>query len=194
MQIHKKFWAAVFGLLIGLSGAASAADIPVTVTPASGQVGSTVKPSFSLPVSGIAYDTLDLTLTFPDALLSFDLGSSTAHYNGLSTLWSSLPGFYTPPPGTSPAGTFRFGTVTLSSVSIVGPLVLKPAFQVRPGAPLGDTTVTVSGSISTDPVFEELYFDSSATITVSAVPEPEIWLLWLGGVGLLAWRRSRSHS
>ena len=194
MQIHKKFWAAVIGLSIGLSGAASAADIFVTVTPASGLVGSTVKPSFSLPVSGIAYDTLDLTLTFPEALLSFDLGSSTMHYNGQSTLWSNLPGFYTPPTGTSAAGTFQFGTITLSPVNIVGPLVLQPAFLVRPGAPLGDTMVTMSGSISTDPVFEELYFDSSATITVSAVPEPEIWLLWLGGVGLLAWRRSRSHS
>ncbi len=191
MQIHKKLWAAVFGLLIGLSGAASAADIPVTVTPASGLIGSTVKPSFSLDVSGIDYETFDLTLTFSDALLSFDLGSSTMGYNGQLTLWSNLPGFYTPPPGTSAAGTFRFGAITFTSVNIVGPLVLQPAFQVRNGAPLGDTTVTVSGSICCGPVVEEPYFDSSAAITVSAVPEPEVWFLWLGGIALLAWKRLR---
>jgi hypothetical protein len=190
MQIRKKVWTAFFGLWAGLSGAVFAADVPVTVTPASGLPGSTVKPGFSLAVNGIDFVTLDLTLTFSNALLSFDLGSSTISYNGQSKLWSSLPGFITPP-GPLTAGTFLFGSLDLNSVNIIGPLVLEPAFQVRNGAPLGDTTVTVSGSICCDPVFEERYFDSSAAITVSAVPEPEVWLLWLGGVGLLAWRRLR---
>ena len=194
MQIHKKFWAAVFGLLIGLSGAASAADIPVTVTPAAGLAGSTVKPSFSLDVNGFAFASFDLSLTFTDPLLSFDLDSSTVNYNGQSRLLADLPAFFSSASVNGDLHTILFSAFAAEPETLTGPLVLRPAFLIRNGAPLGNTSVTVSGSIGEQPLVGERDFNSSATITVSAVPEPEIWLLWLGGVGLLAWRRSRSHS
>lgn len=194
MQIHKKFWAAVFGLLIGLSGAASAADIPVTVTPAAGLAGSTVKPSFSLDVNGFAFASFDLSLTFTDPLLSFDLDSSTVSYNGQSRLLADLPAFFSSASVNGDLHTILFSAFAAEPETLTGPLVLRPAFLIRNGAPLGNTSVTVSGSIGEQPLVGERDFNSSATITVSAVPEPEIWLLWLGGVGLLAWRRSRLQS
>ncbi len=194
MLIRRQFRAAIAGLCIGLWGLAHAAappDIPVTTTAATGMAGSTVKPSFSFDVNGFDFEAFDLTLTFTDPVLSFDLGSSTASYNGNTMPWANLLAVFLPsgPSAIGDVGTFQFSAFSLAPESITGALVLQPAFQIRNGAPLGNTTVTVSGSIGSEPLVGERYFSSDATITVSAVPEPELWLLWLGGIGLLAWKK-----
>jgi len=199
MQIRKTVLAAVAGLWIGLSGAAIAAMAPpppitVTVTQASGVAGSTVKPTFSFDVNGFLFESIDLRMTFTDPLLTFDLASSTVSYNGGSSAWTSLPNFNKAGPSVlGDVAWFSFSSFAAMPEPFTGALVLRPAFTIRNGAPLGATAVTVAGSIGTDAVFEERSFDHSVAVTVSAVPEPELWLLWLGGIGLLAWKRSRLH-
>ena len=192
MQIPKRLWTFAAGLLMGSSAFALAPPpIPVTVTPAAGIAGATVMPSFSLDVNGYTFDSIELALTYTDPVLSFDLGNSTASYNGTTVSWAALmPSFF--PLGPTTAGdvsTFEFFAFQVNAPTITGPLVLRPAFTVRTGAPLGGTVIGISGTIATDPVFEERSFSTDATITVSAVPEPEMWLLWLAGAGLIAWKR-----
>jgi hypothetical protein len=181
MLTRKRLWALAAGLLIESHAMAAAPMIPVTVTPATGVSGSLVMPAFSLDIDGFVFESFDLTLSYSNAALSFDLGASTVSYNGQIRAWSNLPSF------TSNGNVF--GAFDLNPASISGPLLLKPAFRILPGAPLADTPVAIFGSVGSDPQFGESYFDSSATVTVSAVPEPEMWLLWLAGAGLIAWKR-----
>lgn len=194
MQTFRHIRGALVALWLGLCAAAfaSAQPLPVTTTPAAGVAGSTVKPAFSLDVNGFLFESLDLTLHFSDPMVSFDLASSTAQVNGQTLAWTALPGYFGIGPVVSgDVGSFQLSAFTIAPMTLTGPLVLRPAFQIRNTAPLGDTPITISGSFGTDPLNVERYFDSSATLTVSAVPEPELWLLWLGGLGLLAWRRTR---
>lgn len=182
MLIHKRLWALAAGLLMGTSALALAPPpIPVTATPATGMAGSMVMPAFSLDIDGFDFESFDLTLTYSGAVLSFDLGSSKVTYNGQQRAWENLPGFFS-------NGNF-FSSFDPIAASITGPLLLQPAFQILGSAPLADTTVTIAGSVGSEPLIGERYFDSSTTITVSAIPEPEMWLLWLAGAGLVAWKR-----
>jgi hypothetical protein len=182
MQIRKRLWALAAGLLMGSSAfALELPPIPVTATAATGMSGSLVMPAFSLDIDGFEFASLDVTLTYSSTVLTFDLGSSKVTYNGQARAWTSLPSF-------SSNGNV-FGSFDLNPVAVSGPLLLQPAFRIAVGAPLADTTVSIAGSVGEQPLVGERYFDSSTTVTVSAIPEPEMWLLWLAGAGLIAWKR-----
>ena len=195
MRTFRQLGGVLLTLWLGVCTAAFAVapsppPIPVTSSSVAGLAGSIVKPSFSLDVDGFAFESFDLTLSFSNPLLSFDLESSRVHYNGDTMPWTALPGYSTPGPRvTGDVGSFQLSALTIEPPTFSGVLVLQPAFRIRDTAPLGNTTVSITGSVGSDRALGERYYDSSAT--VSAVPEPEIWLLWLGGLGLLAWKRKR---
>ncbi|MBL8338418.1 MAG: hypothetical protein JNM97_16750 [Rhodoferax sp.] len=195
MKICRRLWTLAVGLGLMFSSAAFALappPIPVAVTPASGNPGSVVQPVFSLDVAGFDFESLDLTLTFSDPMLTFNLGSSSVTLNGVTQAWTALPLFLAVSPSTvGDVTSISFSSFTLAPEAFTGPLVLRPNFTVRGTAPLGGTLVSIAGSVGSEPLVGERYFDSSATVTVTAVPEPEFWLMWLGGLGLLALRRVR---
>lgn len=80
---------------------------------------------------------------------------------------------------------------------LTGSIVLKPVFNLKPGFISGSATVTISKLQFDDANFNsDILADSSQPLdyppidmTVTAVPEPETWLMLLGGLGLLAVRR-----
>lgn len=72
-----------------------------------------------------------------------------------------------------------------ASVPVSGPVTFSAVFVLAPDFS-GPAYIDFSGAVAGD---EEQLF--SGTITVTAVPEPETWLMWLGGLGLLASRYAR---
>lgn len=191
-KICSALWALAGGLCLAFSSAAFAAAppmIPVTVTPASGNPGGVVQPVFSFDVTGFEFESFDLVLSYSAPLLALDLGNSSVTVNGVTGSWANILPFA---PSTSGSGSYELHAFTLSPPTVLtGPIVLRPAFTIGNAAPLGATQVQVTGSIGSEPGIGERYFDSTVAVTVTAVPEPEIWLMWLGGIGLLAWRRAR---
>ena len=67
-------------------------------------------------------------------------------------------------------------------------MTLTGVFDLLPGFDTGSTPVRVFGNAS-DQFFAFEEFDMTAS--VSAVPEPETWLMLIGGLGLIASRVRR---
>lgn len=181
---------------LGLSGAAYAVEPPpidVSVSPVSGLPGSIVHPTLTLDITGFNLDVLDLDLAFDSAALSFLPSASTVTYNGHTVAFTDLPGFSPGVPGIGGDGLWheRYVSFSLFAVPVSGPLVLTGAFKIADAAMPGAYQIVASGYVTTDPVYEQRDFSGIAPLHVSAVPEPETWLLWLGGIGLLAARRTR---
>ena len=191
MKIFGKWRSFISGLCLALSGAAWAAmppPIPVTVTPATGIPGATVQPVFSFDVTGFEFASFDLILSYTSPLLSLDLGNSSVTVNGVSSSWASVLPFLTTASG---AGSYEIHGFALEPALLTGPILLRPAFTISAGAPLGATEIQIEGSIGEQPLIGERSFSSVGIVTVTAVPEPEVWLMFLGGLGMLALRRAR---
>ncbi len=152
----------------------------------------------------------ELTIDFDPTKLSFNAASSTLTAGGdtytlaqtlaMMEAASKVPGpgpdfFYSPGQGgfTSAitSGTFTFtGTYLTQSYPLPAgsSVTLTGVFQAQPGFAAGSTLVHVSGQ-ALDASFTGQSF--AATAAVAAVPEPEAWLMLLGGLGLVAARVRR---
>lgn len=196
MSLRTRLLAAVAGLCMGFSGAAFAVAGPppvdLTITNASGLPGSLVSPTISFDIGGFLYEAFDLSFSYKASALTFKPLLSTVSFNSATGPLTGLPAYFSPV--ASVVG--DVATVSVSSFSLLGipmnsPLLLTAVFEIKPAAPAGPYGVSATGFVSTDPMGEERTFSGIATVT--AVPEPEIWLLMLGGLGLVAWKkRSRS--
>ncbi len=195
MNLRNKLIAAIAGLCMGFSGAVLAAIEPpppvnLTITNASGAPGSLVSPTISLDIGGFLYEAFDLTFSYQASALTFLPGSSSVSYNATQNPFEALPTYFAGVASvTGDVATVSFGSFTTpgSSFTMNTPLLLTAVFQINNAALAGPYDISISGSVSTDPVFEERSFSGLATVT--AVPEPEVWLLMLGGFGLMAWKR-----
>ena len=192
MYFRNKLIAAVAGLILGFSGAAFATVEPppvnLTITNAAGAPGSFVSPTVSFDIGGFLYDSLKLDFSYQASALTFKPLLSTVSYNNASRPFTDLPAYLQGP--ASVVG--DVATISISSFDGVGfpmntPLLLTAMFQLNNAALAGPYEIAISGSVSTDPEFEERSFSGLATVT--AVPEPELWMLMLGGLGLVAWKR-----
>jgi hypothetical protein len=191
MSLRNKLIAAIAGLCMGISGSAFA-DVPppvnLTVTNAAGAPGSMVSPTISIDMAGFLYEAFDLTLSYQASALTFQPQLSTVSYNQTSGLFTGLP-FYLPGIASVTGGvaSVSFSSFAATGFAVNTPLLLTAVFQINNAAPVAPYDILISGSVSTDPVFEERSFSGVATVT--AVPEPEIWLLMLGGLALVAWKK-----
>lgn len=193
MSLRTRLIAAVAGLCMGFSGAAFAVAGPppvdLTITNASGLPGSLVSPMISFDISGFSYDSFDLSFSYKASALTFKPLLSTVSFNGTPGPLSSLPGSYAlgPVSVVGDVATVSFGSLDITSPTVLSPLLLTAVFEINPAAPAGPYAISFAGTASTDPVYEERGFSGLATVT--AVPEPEVWMLLLGGLGLLAWKK-----
>lgn len=73
----------------------------------------------------------------------------------------------------------------LVSIPVTGPVTLSATFELA-STFTGPAFIDFEGAVGGE---EESLF--SGSIQVTAVPEPETWLMWLGGLGLLAARYAR---
>lgn len=193
MKTSRTVLAAIAGLCLFATAAQAVVapgEIELTIKNASGVPGSVVFPTISFPMDGFEFDALTLELTYDPSALAFQPDASTVTFNGASQAFTSLPG-YLAGPAVSDGNLQRtiYSTISVSGVPVTGPLVLTGSFQILGGAVPGQHLVAISGSVSTDPVFEEVAFSNQLSVT--AVPEPETWLLWIGGIGMLAARATR---
>lgn len=182
-----------------------AADFPVTPGGVSVVGGGTlqVQPTFNIGfASGYDLIGLDFTLSYSNALsfskLEFTLPSNVGGPVSFLVTSGDLSGI--PPSFNGNVGDFGYGvSVTapdaassaltfsgfpLSSVTLSGPVLLKATFLT---STIGQSAILLAGSSSSNfaPLDPDT-FSSSALVTVSAVPEPEAWLMLLGGLGMIA--------
>jgi hypothetical protein len=210
MLLVKQICGLVISLaMYGVAGVVSAATIDASGTGASALRGAPASPTFTVnfgtPSSPYDLVALNFDLAYDSAVLTFNPDASTITYNGASRVGiNTVLKQLAPDSGTvcagnscssSVPGTFTVGWFTLGSVALNAPVTLTAAFIVSPGAAVGSSsTVTLTGTsganvpVSTDFPFgvrDDNYL-ASAAITVTAVPEPEGWLMLLAGLGLIA--------
>lgn len=196
MSTRNHMLAVLAGSWLALAGPALAVEpapvLDLVATDATGLPGTIVHPTFSLDISGFSFDSLTLKLVYPTSLMLLP-GASTVSF-------AASPAPFDGPLNTLPGyGTGRFAQAgfwhdditafSLVGLPVTGPLLLTGAFQIDPAASPGNYSIAVSGFVSTGPLVEEPAFMGMATVAV--VPEPETWLLWLGGIGMLLTRATR---
>lgn len=160
--------------------------------------GGTAMPSFVFDF-GADFDLIgfDVLIEFDPTKLSFNAAASTLTSGGntmtvpntLMAMQLASPDFLYSTEINPGAFTFN-GTYLANSVLIPAgsSVTLTGVFDLLPGFVSGSTPVRVVG-FAANTAFEEAPFDVTANVT--AVPEPETWLMLLGGLGLVAARVRR---
>lgn len=166
--------------------------------------GGTALTSFTIEFAGnYEFIGLGMTMSYDPALLTFNLGQSTVSLFGTT---HTLPAFLnqlamlqaTPGSGfevyagePSPGNLFLDAGFTspTGSTTLSGQIVVTTAFDLSPAFAVGSQTTVTIGHLEFADV--NLGFSTLAStelpveMTVSAVPEPESWLMLLAGMGLL---------
>lgn len=189
MKLRNKLFAVLgcIGLFISLAASASVPEVDMRTVDVAGLPGQTVMASISLDIDGFNYDAFDFDLTFDPTVLAFQPGLSTFTLNGAVDGLSSLPFYSFSAQFEDSVWHARVSSFSLASPPVSGDLMLMGAFKISDAALPGSYPISINGTVASGPVYEEMPFSGSVMVTV--VPEPETWMLWLGGVGLLAWRR-----
>lgn len=207
--------AGVLGLAAGAAQAAMAPDVLVLgATNGSAAPGGTAFTSFTIGFSGTyEFTGVATTIEFNPALLSFNPLLSKVSVLGVER---SLPDFaallydmqeadgstFVAYGGEAPPGTLYFGAgfVFTGSMSLTGDIVVTTAFDLSPSFAIGSQTAVEVTQFDIADLNNGIVPLASAEnpvlMTVTAVPEPESWLMLLAGMGLLgavARRRVAHH-
>ena len=200
--------------VLGLSGTAAQAAVSIpepalstSTVDAVSQPGSQALPSFVFNfASNFDLIGFDITVQFDPTKLSFNAAASTLSFGAstvtlpaaLMAMQTALPDFIFSP-GAGDFGTaintgeFSFNGAYFAPTSFFpvpagSSVTMTGVFDLLPGFDTGSTPVRVFGNAS-DQFFAFEEFDMTAS--VSAVPEPETWLMLIGGLGLIASRVRR---
>lgn len=187
------------------SAVAVSATPSVTVTPGAG-ARATISLTFEF-LADYSFNAIQLEVGYDAGLLQFNRGASSisvfAPAASLPSAVASLPSalaLSVPAPNQEinnlTAGTYALSASSLASFPLAqgSKLVLNGVFDVTGSFTASlSTLVTMSGSLagrlgasSTNDAFPPLQ------TMVSAVPEPQTWMLLLGGLGLMASRVRRA--
>jgi len=188
-----------------LAHAGLQADISVSGgSDGSAAPGSTAFTSFTISALGdYPFTGAKMTMDYNPALLSFNASQSSVAVLGttyalpsfltqLSTL-SAVPGFnnFTIDGGASGPGSLYFsaGFTPSGSITLNGEIVVTTAFDLAPSMGIGSSAdVTIAKLDFADPNTGPVSLATAEfplVMTVTAVPEPESWLMLLAGAGLL---------
>lgn len=205
-------WLLAGALGMSMSLAHASAGVPAEVAPFTTQAGSVIAPvggpgAQAMPTFSITFDPqfdlagFTLNLDYRDDLMSFNAAASTvgsgATVMSLSEAFTTLAGASSPgdfvvfPPSDNP------GAYSVSAFYFVGTFPIAPqtvtftaVFDLLPAFTAGSqANVTFSGSLE-DTLAS---YPIQGVATVTAVPEPETWLMLLGGLGLVASRVRRRN-
>lgn len=209
MRITRHIEALFLGAFLALCGAgahaAMGAPPTVSATDASAAPGAIATPTLTFDFGAVNYpfSTLSFEMGYVTSQLTFlpdqstvTVGATSGSYNsflaaldlasgGGLIVNDGAPGFY----GVTAA------TLPETSFAVTGQVTISAAFRLA--APFSSPQqIQYSGLISgpSDGLGGNIETPFGGTITISAVPEPEIWLMWLAGVGLLATRAARRRS
>ena len=205
MKILQQLSLFVGGCALCLSTAMAAPPVNLPPDVSAGSVsvvpgpGAKAMPTVTFAFSSdYEFTTLLLNVDYSATLMTFNAAQSTLSVGGnempflevLATLSLNSGGDFTYTPNDAPgsyslSAAFGSGHYTIP----VGSMVLKGVFDLDPSFVAGTATdVFVSGTMtSTAADADPFPIDNfSVVATVTAVPEPETWLMLLGGLGLVA--------
>lgn len=201
--------ASVFGLVSSQAQAAvSVAHTGDAVTTPGGQFAPEISISFDVPYEMLS---MNLEVVYDSTRLALDISGSQISFGGVDYSYGNFIAALNAEKSAT-SGDFYFnetnvegkyaldaGYYLLGPYILTGGIVLKPVFDLKPGFVSGSTTVTISKLQFDDVNFNsDVLADSSQpldyppidmNVTAVPVPEPETWLMMLGGLGLLAARR-----
>lgn len=200
MNRHPSLPAAALAVVLVGAAVPAAAGLPMTLSDAQGTPGSVVFPraTVHLPGShdleamlfGWEYDAAVLefvpTLAKVQVLArEFTLEEFVSQLQGIGQV-DAFDKRVNPGNGRE---FYRYTFFSLMHSLRVGQdVTFVGAFRVKDTAPLGQPlAIEVAGDVGAG----DLEDDFGGVVNVSAVPEPHTWLLWLAGMGLLAWRGQR---
>ena len=167
------------------------------------------KPAFSFQFTDYDFVAVGVSLTYDPSVLQFNPSQSTVTYNGVTRTLPDLlldlgelsgGGFFVDAADDAAGEVyFNAGFTESGSLLLNGTLTVQTAFNLlAPTFEVGtNRQVGIAGLlfVNTDGVYAELIpAISPPTLTISAVPEPEAWMMLLAGMGLLgavAKRRNR---
>ena len=196
--------AGALSLAGGVAHAATAPDVGVEgATNGSAAPGGTAFTSFTIGFAGTyQFNEAAATITYDPALLTFNPFQSRVSVLGVDrslpaflTLLSqmqNLPGSdFVAYGGESPAGTLFFGTgFTLQgSMPLNGNIIVTTAFDLASTMAVGSVSEVAVTQLAMSDLNTGMVSLASpqmpVLMTVTAVPEPETWLMLLAGMGLL---------
>ncbi len=191
-----------------LAGAATAPAVSVTGDSIGYgvPVGSPAKPTFTIGFNGqFEFIGMGISILYDPQFLAFNAAESAVTYNNqfyslpaflqLLDNVPSIPGYgtFSTMGGDDGAGELYFSAGFgggVGSETLTGSIVVQTAFNlVSPAFSVGTSQpVTIAGLVFYDGgggIHELATLDNPYTLTVTAVPEPETWLMLLAGLGLL---------
>ena len=181
-------------MLFSLATTMAHAAVGVTHTDASGAPGGLAKPTLAFDIgTDYPFSSISMELTYDSSMLTFmtadssvKTGADTLSFNDFISALNSVSSILII--NDSSPGLYALSAGTLLPLPVSGPVEFTLAFKLANGFS-SPSAVAYSGLISGN---DEDSFNGS--MNISAVPEPEVWLLWLSGLGLLATRTLRRRA
>jgi hypothetical protein len=195
---------AIFSLAIlsgGLNSNAYASTAgAVTVANSAGAPGSIVTPIFTLDFGqSLQLINFNFNWEFDPQYLTFRKDISTISYGGMEMGPAAFIDLIKTKFGSNAqttGGHTKFDYTIFSggfeSAEVFGQAVIKTAFELSANTPLGYATeVSFAGNL-VDVDENEIPFAANATI--QAIPEPQLWMLWLSGMAIVVLRAMRRRN
>lgn len=189
-------WLLGMGLVVG---SAAQAAVNVTHTLAAGPSSDVVMAKLSFDLgTDYPFTSLDFHVEYNPVNLAFDAGLSTVTVEGATygyaqflAAWAAGMNEQDDLQVNSDTGNglYSLAAYVVNPVAVTGPVEVDIALRLAPAFTSGTTSVFYSGQIAGD--LDESQF--SGDFSISAVPEPETWLLWLGGLSLVLARQARQR-
>lgn len=213
MRVLKRLlhWFAIGAFCVATASAQAA--VSATTTDASAVPAGTAWPSLTISFDApYEFIGLDLFISYDPGLLSFNSVASrvtfqgtTYNYGDFMTVLQMLPlapgygDFYSSLDSGNLPGEYSFnaGFLELGSTTLEGSILVEAAFDLLPGLVAGTSTqLSINNLAITDASLVRTEFatgDTPMLVTISAVPEPETWLQFLAGLGMLLAAHRRRH-
>lgn len=195
-------------MLLAWSVGTQAASPSITANAGSGVPGD--KATIEVLVDfGTGFEMIseDIGFQYDRGVLDFSATNSSVTIDGSKLLWPDYKqllsdiGVVLENVDDTTAGPARKGYALsfAGEVERVGPMQMVLAFDILPGAPIGPTLVTFSGSVLANAMDEEFDFPApyrspGIAINIVPVPEPSQGILLIVGAGLLGALGIRTRS
>lgn len=190
-----------------VAGSAYAQSVlPSQATNPAGLPGSVVVSKVLVDLGSSYYNlvSLNLLVDYVPAALTFIAGSSTLQYGSdvpvgmiaaFDALADSTAGDFSYVVSDKPGQYSLSGYLMLGTAQLSGPVTLRAAFQINPAAVLGSSSLVRFHGLASQEVtptelmssgFSDDSFAAQSIVSVSAVPEPAVWLMLVLGLATIA--------
>lgn len=164
-------------------------------------VGDVVVPDVTFDFgAGFNLFSSDIRISYDPSRLDFRMAESTVSYDGYTlsfddflsavSQYSPLPPVYSTGVDGTGQEYHAWSVISYPGLPMAGAMVLHGAFEVLAG---GTSTVTIAGELAELVSPNLLTTPYSTDVQITAVPEPEVWVLWAMGLAVLGSRVMRQR-